>query len=71
MSYAAFLSERLVGQGRKPRCWGGRGERGVLYASCLNFFFLTQQYFVIGGPLWFSFMLQLIIVVFLFLFLLC
>lgn len=30
-----------------------------------NFFFLfTRQYFVIGGPLWFSFMLQLIIVVF-------
>lgn len=29
MSYAAFFSERLefLGQGRKPRCWGGRGER--------------------------------------------
>lgn len=30
MSYAAFLSERLkfLGQGRKPRCWGGRGGEG-------------------------------------------
>lgn len=49
MSYAAFFSERLefLGQGRKPRCWGGRGERVCfMVAVCwfkIFFFFLLRN----------------------------